>query len=1340
MKRLGLFLVLGACAADDAALVRLDAAEVFSEARLTAADLDRLAVEVTAADLPDAIAGVASPDAPVVELLIPAGADRRIEATGWTPAGALAFWGTTRLDLEPGAVVTVEMPVFGAGVVTGTLSMLDGAALPPEVSLHFVALAPRPDQPATLEVAVVDGRFSQPTPSGDYDVQISGTTLRPTTASFSLDQGQALDLALLLAPVGACPPGAVLDADGDGVACDVDCDDGRATCSTDCTDADGDGACVGHDCDDDDDLCATSCLVAYTDADGDSAGDAGTAREVCTLPLDGVLNGDDCDDGRPHCSASCVDGDADGFCVGHDCDDGASGCTSDCGDSDGDGHACDGDCDDSAVTGGSCFDTCVVVYRDADEDGFGDALSSVSACSAPAGHVVDATDCDDTKAGCAADCDLNADGDAHCGAADCDDSPATGASCFDTCATFHRDFDSDGFGDLATTTVACGASAAYIADDTDCDDTKVGCSDDCAFNADGDAFCGSSDCDDNAATGGACFDACVTFHLDDDGDGFGDADFAVSACAAPEAYVADGTDCDDSKAGCTDDCADNADGDDHCGAGDCDGSAATGGACFDGCLLFYRDADADGFGDGSNPTSTCGLPTGYVADDTDCDDTKTGCTDDCAQNADDDAYCGASDCDDSAATGASCFDSCTTFYVDSDGDGFGSSAFTVEACAPPDGYQDDSSDCDDDLPLCDLDCSDGDGDEACTPHDCDETAVTGPLCAGGCLGYRPDGDRDGAGSPGPPLVRCVAPPANVANATDCDDTDPNNQTSCGACVDTDGDGAFAGCDQYVTIEPDCDDTNKQRNPHQIEKCNDGVDNDCDDLTDTGPECACPDGDGDGYRCSDCNDGSVAVKPVDPDGDGWTMCSTPADCDEAQWAKNPGQYEICGNGVDNDCDYFVDDDPLECAGGCNEVADGDADGATICQEPLGDDTPWAGPGRAEHCNDGVDNDLDGSADASDTLGCSGADADRDGYPAGVDCADGVAAMNLDDADNDGHTTCAGDCDDADASVYPTDVDGDGVNACSSDCEPANPFVAGGGEVCNGWDDDCDGQVDEACTDGEVDGVADAVDNCVGVANETQIDLDFDGSGAACDCDDGDPLRGGNHPETCNDVIDNDCDGEADGLDADCSSCPPASDGDGDGFCAGPVLDCDDTDAAASPGNLVERGDDCDDGIDNDCDFLVDQADEDCRGSVCQAGLFGGALARVEFATDASARVEARGELRDACSYGANVGVVGGCTGVGEDLWFRVRITDDDATADMLRLCNLSEFNADLLFYSAANCGGTLSCAVSSLPPLGCTDRGVTGTRAIDFAWRATVSQCGNEEPFRWSVEYFDSQRF
>ncbi|MEO0602424.1 MAG: putative metal-binding motif-containing protein [Myxococcota bacterium] len=121
--------------------------------------------------------------------------------------------------------------------------------------------------------------------------------------------------------------------------------------------------------------------------------------------------------------------------------------------------------------------------------------------------------------------------------------------------------------------------------------------------------------------------------------------------------------------------------------------------------------------------------------------------------------------------------------------------------------------------------------------------------------------------------------------------------------------------------------------------------------------------------------------------------------------------------------------------------------------------------------------------------------------------------------------------------------------------------------------------------------------------SRVDADRDGAPASIDCDDEDPERAPGLGEVC-DGIDNDCDGLVDGDDTDS---PPVglatffADRDADGFgdpaipafsCTRPAgfvedgTDCDDTDENRAPG-LAEV---CD-GLDNDCDALVDDADLD-----------------------------------------------------------------------------------------------------------------------------------------------------
>jgi hypothetical protein len=129
---------------------------------------------------------------------------------------------------------------------------------------------------------------------------------------------------------------------------------------------------------------------------------------------------------------------------------------------------------------------------------------------------------------------------------------------------------------------------------------------------------------------------------------------------------------------------------------------------------------------------------------------------------------------------------------------------------------------------------------------------------------------------------------------DCDDNNPDTIDICledcicshvTECVDEDGDGYSVTGGDCGPI--DCDDNNSEVYPGAEEIC-DGIDNDCDGLVDEEDVCGqCTDADGDGYNVEggDCG---------------------PVDCDDTNAAVNPGATEVC-NGIDDDCDTFIDED-------------------------------------------------------------------------------------------------------------------------------------------------------------------------------------------------------------------------------------------------------------------------------------------------------------------------------------------------------------------------------------------------------------------------------------------------
>ena len=366
------------------------------------------------------------------------------------------------------------------------------------------------------------------------------------------------------------------------------------------------------------------------------------------------------------CAVGCSaleDADGDGHPVLYDCDDADPsihfGAEETCNQRDDD---CDGRVDEEATDG-------LTFHRDADGDGYGSASHSVRGCIAPEGYVTDATDCDDGRdtvspAGAERCNELDDDCD---GGVDEDAEDAT---------LWYADADGDGAGDAAASIRACDAPDGHVASGDDCDDGDATSRPGDPERCDG----ADNDCDGEVDEASA-LDA-STWYGDADGDGYGNPDLFVVACEAPEAFVDNALDCDDTEElawiGGTERCdgADN----------DCDGSIDVGAVDAD---TWYADADGDGYGTPLYTTSSCTVPAGYVADATDCDDTEalawTGASELC-DGVDNDCD-GTVDNDDALDA--------TDWYADVDGDGYGDASEVTTACTAPSSTVADATDCDD---------------------------------------------------------------------------------------------------------------------------------------------------------------------------------------------------------------------------------------------------------------------------------------------------------------------------------------------------------------------------------------------------------------------------------------------------------------------------------------------------------------------------------------------------------------------------------------------------------------------------------------------------------------------
>ena len=603
----------------------------------------------------------------------------------------------------------------------------------------------------------------------------------------------------------------------------------------------------------------------------------------------------------------------------------------------------------------------------------------------------------------------------------------------------------------------CGCGVA----DTDSDGDGTPDCNDCA-ESDSSIYPGATEVcnsvDDNCD--GIIDEGCATYYRDADGDTYGDSGDSIIATSQPAGYVANAGDCDDSNGsinpGATEDCNGLDD--------NCDGITD------EGCATYYWDADNDGYGNPGGPTTT--VPQAdYVANSGDCDDTNgavnPGATEIC--NGVDD------NCDSGIDEG------CATYYRDADGDTYGDPGVSATDTSQPAGYVSDSSDCND----ADAGINPG-ATEICngTDDDCDGNTDEG------CATYYEDLDSDGYGNAAVSQVATSQPTGYVTNSSDCNDTNgainPGATETCNGvddncdgsadegCVtynqDSDSDGyGNAAVSQVATSQPagyvanssDCNDGDNSVYPGASELC-DGKDNDCDALSDEGCQLLYRDADSDGY-------GNPAGPTTTVPQPGYT--ANFGDCDDTNSAVNPGAAEVC-NGVDDNCDGTTDEGCVTYYWDADNDGYGNPGGPTTTVPQAGfvansvdcDDTNGAvNPGATEICNS-VDDNCDGIIDE----GCATYYRDADGDTYG-DSGDSTT----DTSQPTGYVVNAGDCNDTDAGIYP-----------------------GATEICNGVDDNCDGNTDEGF-DADADGVADCIDNCPADPNPDQADQDGDGVGDVCD---------------------------------------------------------------------------------------------------------------------------------------------------------------------------------------------------------------------------------------------------
>ncbi|MBX7194396.1 MAG: hypothetical protein K1X94_20240 [Sandaracinaceae bacterium] len=416
-------------------------------------------------------------------------------------------------------------------------------------------------------------------------------------------------------------------------------------------------------------------------------------------------------------------------------------------------------------------------------------------------------------------------------------------------------------------------------------------------------------------------------------------------------------------------------------------------------------------------------------------------------------------------------------------------------------------------------------------------------------------DSDGDTFPSRAAATCARPSEDRMTALPCAGTDPFLCT--------------------MRSELDCDDSDETVHPGAAEMCEDGTDQDCD-----GADAPCEDADGDHF--SGCRPGAVCMMDSEcgsqPCVDGRCQPDpTTCDCNDHDAETYPGAADACEDMADNDCD------------GANDLCDADCDGypentgtSSAPYFDCNDADPESHPNETlRGYYDLADGDrvargcdaIPPTSAASDMCSLVGGEPVGDG--ADQDCNgfvdDGPGCTDTNDRDRDGSEACMGgattgcDTNDCDPGIAPTreeicgnsfDEDGDGTAqmcAAGDNDHDGHVATASGGDDCDdtqphtypGAPEDCRTPVSESCTENIP---------CTEFGGDPDNDGYVSGlpAGAAGDCEDRETFMVGTatfrgadiHPWTTEDPcdgVDNDCDGIVDEVLRPIDATPDAADG-------------------------------------------------------------------------------------------------------------------------------------------------------------------------------------------------------
>lgn len=103
---------------------------------------------------------------------------------------------------------------------------------------------------------------------------------------------------------------------------------------------------------------------------------------------------------------------------------------------------------------------------------------------------------------------------------------------------------------------------------------------------------------------------------------------------------------------------------------------------------------------------------------------------------------------------------------------------------------------------------------------------------------------------------------------------------------------------------------------------------------------------------------------DADGDGKKPVQHNGDCNDHDPNIAPGKPEVPGNFKDDNCNGLADENGSDGSPNGSDTADRDGDGQSVAQGDCDDTNPMVKKGMAEICGDGLDNDCDGVADRTE----------------------------------------------------------------------------------------------------------------------------------------------------------------------------------------------------------------------------------------------------------------------------------------------------------------------------------------------------------------------------------------